>query len=358
MRRVWRKIKDLWYGLFWGLKVTDEEVFSPAGLSQNTGTEITQQQHQNRLSTALLAGKETQQVRELRYRTYLVDREAKKYKYYSPLLAMKRDDKQDTKFIYYANEENLDVITIQPNFPIVEGVEQGLEQVGGRGKKTEYWITIERPFGFVPRYHIEQFTKRVVVRKRNDDDGVVVDLYVSKYPDDKDYLDEYRYAVVSAPSGHSIYSFGSAAHDGTPQTLLNNEEVLILAEHKGYSCVIVLSQKKARWVNTEYLTINEKCLILREKPCAEDLNTVDPGVSHPDTNEFLDAYEQKHVKTNQDLSGISCMRILAEGEKEGNYFKVEDGTEIVVLARNRYEFSCVLIPSMNAAGWIESRYLA
>ena len=181
---------------------------------------------------------------------------------------------------------------------------------------------------------------------------------VIKYPDDKDYLDEYRYAVVSAPSGHSIYSFGSAAHDGTPQTLLNNEEVLILAEHKGYSCVIVLSQKKARWVNTEYLTINEKCLILREKPCAEDLNTVDPGVSHPDTNEFLDAYEQKHVKTNQDLSGISCMRILAEGEKEGNYFKVEDGTEIVVLARNRYEFSCVLIPSMNAAGWIESRYLA
>lgn len=187
MRKVWRKIKDLWYGLFWGLKVTDEEVFSPAGLSQNTGTEITQQQHQNRLSTALLAGKETQQVRELRYRTYLVDREAKKYKYYSPLLAMKRDDKQDTKFIYYANKENLDVITIQPNFPIVEGVEQGLEQVGRRGKKTEYWITIERPFGFVPRYHIEQFTKRVVVRKRNDDDGVVVDLYVSKYPDDKEF---------------------------------------------------------------------------------------------------------------------------------------------------------------------------
>ena len=181
---------------------------------------------------------------------------------------------------------------------------------------------------------------------------------VISFPEEKDYCDEYRYAVVAAPSGHSIYSFGSAAHDGTPQTLLNDEAVLILAEHKGYSCVIVLSQKKARWVNSEYLTINEKYLILRDTPCAEDLDSVDPGVSHPDAGEYLDTYEQKHVKTIQGISSVSCMRILAEGEKEGNYFKVEDGTELIVLARNRYEFSCVLIPSMNAAGWIENCYLA
>ena len=70
------------------------------------------------------------------------------------------------------------------------------------------------------------------------------------------------------------------------------------------------------------------------------------------------SYNKNAVKTPQGLSSVSCMRILAEGEKEGNYFKVEDGTELIVLARNRYEFSCVLIPSMNAAGWIENRYLA
>lgn len=169
------------------MKITEEDVFKPAGLNQNTGTEIQQQQHSNRLSTALLAGKETQQVRELRYRTYMVDREAKKYIYYSPYLATKRDDKQDSKFVQYEDSDGLEVITIQPNFPIVEGVEQGLEQVGNRGKKTEYWITIGRSFGFVPRYYIEQYVTRVVVKKRNDDDGVVVDLYVSKYPNDKDF---------------------------------------------------------------------------------------------------------------------------------------------------------------------------
>ena len=73
------------------------------------------------------------------------------------------------------------------------------------------------------------------------------------FPEERDYLDEYSYATVEAPGGHSVYSFGSAAHDGTPQTLLNGEKVLILAEHKGYSCVIVLSQQKARWVNSDYL---------------------------------------------------------------------------------------------------------
>lgn len=187
MKRIWRAIKDIWYGFFYSMKITEEDVLKPKGVSENVGTEITQQQHSNRLSTALLAGKETQQVRELRYRTYVIDREAKKYKYYSPTLAIKRDEKQDSKFVTYENSDEHEVITIQPNFPIVEGVEQGLEQVGKRGKKTEYWITIGRKFGFVPRYFIEPYVKRVVVKKRNDEDGVVIDLYVSKYPDDKDF---------------------------------------------------------------------------------------------------------------------------------------------------------------------------
>ena len=186
MKKFLRKIKDIFVGLFWGLKITEEEVLKPSGVTDLSGTEINQQVHSNRLSTALLAGKETQQVRELRYRTYLIDREAKKYKYYSPYLVEKNEDVEDSKFVYYANEEGYDLITIQANFPLVEGVLDGLKQVGGRGEKTEYWMTIEREFGFMPRYRLEEYTRRIVVRRKTESTAVV-DLYVTKYPDDKEF---------------------------------------------------------------------------------------------------------------------------------------------------------------------------
>lgn len=186
MKKLWLKIKDIINGLFWGLKITEENVLKPSGVGELSGTEINQQVHSNRLSTALLAGKETQQVRELRYRTYLIDREAKKYKYYSPYLAEKNDEIQDSKFVYYANDEGYDLVTIQANFPLVEGVLDGLKQVGGRGDRTEYWITIEREFGFMPRYRLEEYTKRIVVRRKKEE-SAVVDIYVTKYPDDKEF---------------------------------------------------------------------------------------------------------------------------------------------------------------------------
>lgn len=74
-----------------------------------------------------------------------------------------------------------------------------------------------------------------------------------EYPRKEEYLDWYQYATVSAPHGHSVYGFGSADHAGTAHTVLNGERVLVLAERKGYACVIVLSQNKGRWINKDYL---------------------------------------------------------------------------------------------------------
>lgn len=188
MSRIKKKIKELWYGLFGAMKITEEETLKAPGVNVSAGVTINQEVHDKRVSTALLAGKETQEVKELRYRTYAVDREAQTYEVFSPTLAMKKDEleKQDTKFIYYDDSDGLDVITIQNNFPLVETVEESLERVGSRGKKTEYWIKIEREFGFMPRYRLEEYTKRIVVKEKTKGKTAIIEFYVSKYPHEMD----------------------------------------------------------------------------------------------------------------------------------------------------------------------------
>ena len=86
-----------------------------------------------------------------------------------------------------------------------------------------------------------------------------------EYPKENEYLAEYQYAEVRAPGGHSAFGFGSADHQGSSYTVLNGEKVKILAERKGYSCVIVLSQAKGRWINTKYLVPLEETDFPEEK---------------------------------------------------------------------------------------------
>ena len=171
------------YGLFYGMKSTEDSVFHQSGLDVGENTSIIKQVEENRVSKALLKGEITQEVEELRYRTYKVDKESKTFEYYAPTLALKRD-KQDTKFLKYDDRDGLELITVQPNDPMVETVSETLEQVGGRGKRTDYRIKIKR--NFVPRYKIEEYVTRLDVKKLYDT-HVILDMYVSIYPNDKDF---------------------------------------------------------------------------------------------------------------------------------------------------------------------------
>lgn len=78
-----------------------------------------------------------------------------------------------------------------------------------------------------------------------------------EYPREDEYYERYAYATVRAPKGHSVLGFGSADHQGRSFTVLNGEEVRMLAERKNYVCCIVLSQGVARWINREYLVVQE-----------------------------------------------------------------------------------------------------
>ena len=188
MKKFFKKIGNwfylTWVGLFYGLKATDKEVFTQSGIDMGGGISMDEEMHTNRISHDLLAGKETQAVKELRYRTYQVDREAKNYEYFSPYLATKRD-KQDSKFVKYENEDNLPIITIQNNTAEVKGVLETLEYVNSVSEKKEYTIKITRG-KFLPRYRIEEYTKRLVVKKKKKDTKAILDFYVSMYPNEED----------------------------------------------------------------------------------------------------------------------------------------------------------------------------
>lgn len=183
LNKIKRNIQIFFYSLFYGMKSTEDTVLHQTGLTNSPGTSVIKEIDDQRISKALLKGEVTQQVEELRYRTYKVDKESKDFEYYAPTLALKKD-RQDKNFMKYDDSDGLELITIQPNDVLVETVSETLEQVGGRGKRTQYRIKIKR--NFVPRYKIEEYITRLDVKKL-DENHVILDMYVSKYPNDKDF---------------------------------------------------------------------------------------------------------------------------------------------------------------------------
>lgn len=201
IKKLCDRINAYWVGFFYGLKDTNDTVFTQAGIDNSVGTEIQQQVTENRVSKDLLKGEVTQQVEELRYRTYKVDRESKQFEYFSPTKAI-RFDKQDSKFVKYDNSDNLELITIQPNHANTANIYDGTKDVDflnaklvdGQGNvsinlghfdvENKYNIEIERDF--MPRFKLETYTTRLVVKKLDDEDNMILDFYVSKYPQEKD----------------------------------------------------------------------------------------------------------------------------------------------------------------------------
>lgn len=178
------------------------------------------------LAKALLRGELTEEVKQLRYRNYKVDREAKKYKYFSPTLALKKKEGKDNKFISFDKSDGLEVITIQYNYAISEDVLDAIKQIenGGRGKKTKYKFEFKRDF--IPRFRMEEFAKKVVV-KRLDETHAILDFYFSKYPerffrrsDDKSF----RSKVF-------IHEIESIRDKGIKSDMLDVEELRFVTNH-------------------------------------------------------------------------------------------------------------------------------
>lgn len=192
LKKVYQKFRNCIIYLIFGFRNTEIKTLTSIGESCDASPfQASQEVNDQRVSKALLKGEVTQQVEELRYRTYKIDRESKQYEYFSPTLAKKRD-RDDSKFVEYENSENLEVITIQYNEQNIETVENALKSAEYKDEQfiyiepiKQYTIEIDREY--VTRYRIEEFLKRLVVKKI-DENFVLLDFYVSEYIDDKNLI--------------------------------------------------------------------------------------------------------------------------------------------------------------------------
>ena len=86
MKKLIKKVKNLIVGILYsipfGMKGANDEMFYSKASSLSDGTGIHQQQESNSLCNDLLNTRVTEEVQNLRYRTYFVAEEARNYKYY------------------------------------------------------------------------------------------------------------------------------------------------------------------------------------------------------------------------------------------------------------------------------------
>ena len=179
-----------------------------------------------------------------------------------------------------------------------------------------------------------------------------------EYPKDKEYLDDYAYGTIVAPKGHSVYCYGSADRKGSQYTVLDGEEVVVLAKRKDMLCVIIPSQRRGRWVREEYVDVyagstgtgNSGANTFRGSkngPGESDLKAINSGIEYPKAKEYWSDYGYGTV-TAKWGDTVAC---YGTADCKGSKYSVPVGEEVVVLA-GRGDMLCVIIPSQNKARWI------
>ena len=180
-------LRILWHSLFYGLKAADDAM--TAQTSGENGVEINQQVKPGGVFSDMLEQKVTKEVEEMRDKYYRVIREADKYK---PVLTKTVDlngnevvsfggvtKKTKEDFMQHADvyeTPDTKLITIQDNYHFQKHSSIGSYEVSTGLYDYDTTISIERDF--IPRFEIEKFVKKVVVRKGENQERSFVDLYL------------------------------------------------------------------------------------------------------------------------------------------------------------------------------------
>lgn len=93
MGRIWNKLKSFIYAVPFGMKGAESVIMGDGKGESSDGTVISHEVDEERLSHGLIKGEVTQEVADLRYRTYKVDKEASKYEYIGGGLAVKDESR-------------------------------------------------------------------------------------------------------------------------------------------------------------------------------------------------------------------------------------------------------------------------
>lgn len=184
-KRLRFNISLVWHSLFRGMRSADVKTMGGAKSSESDGSSIEESIEQKSVLNDLLNENITEEVQELVDSNYRVLRHANDYEYLGNGNVIKKEKNMISDKLNIFNPEEYKVVVIQDNKLVVKGV---LEATNGRydedgdiaseDKEDRFTIKIERDV--FPRFLIEKYTKKVVVRKSND--NLKIDLYCSSYP--------------------------------------------------------------------------------------------------------------------------------------------------------------------------------
>lgn len=181
VEKLYNKIKLFWHALFWGMKGVDSLLTTNQKTQGGSAFEVSDDAGGG-VFKDILEQKVTQEVQELRYTSYKVAKESKKYRYVGNGKVVKKSESQlSEKHGSIDETDNLPIILIQDSALICEDVLTSLNEVNNtNGKKVfhDYTIKIERDC--MPRFRIENYVKKLVLKQA--DGNYVLDLYCSKYP--------------------------------------------------------------------------------------------------------------------------------------------------------------------------------
>jgi hypothetical protein len=174
IKRLQKVLLNFYYGLPFGLKAAGDEIMG-GGEADQAGTEINQQVTDKRVAKHLLKGEVTQEVEELRYRTYRVANESENYKYIGNGVAVKQEkekSKDKTRFKFSQENEN-----------ICESVLSTMNQLGNYGTE-KYRFEID--YNSFVRFKVEKFAKKVDVDIDEKTGKIETTLHFNTEPDPYD----------------------------------------------------------------------------------------------------------------------------------------------------------------------------
>ena len=187
------------------MKTADEQLMHNDNIADDVNSGIHQQQSDHRVSQHLLKGEVTQETQELTWRTMKIERESKHHEYYSPYKTVKKQTRSDSRKLKIYNNDEYHILTVQENKAMGDNVIEALQKVdvnnvstnengevnqniGKLEKNHNYTIKVERNRTFTPRYYIEEYTKKLVCFLVNETKNTyVLDFYVTKYPNDREW---------------------------------------------------------------------------------------------------------------------------------------------------------------------------
>lgn len=184
-------LRTAFHSLFHGMKAADEVISQEASYGGGD-TEIAQHKIQGGVFADFLDGKETQEVQEARYEHYKVYRESSKYNVKVEGLfgggevkatATKKTAADFVSHVKVFNEDGYNLILIQDNKQFPKKSNFLLDSDDAKSSEqtqTLSTLMIERD-GFLPRFSIENYANKIVVRKKPKARKVRFDLYTTVY---------------------------------------------------------------------------------------------------------------------------------------------------------------------------------